>query len=32
VLRACITNYRTGPDEIRMLVGNLNAARQAVAA
>ena len=32
VLRACITNYRTGPDEIRVLVGNLNAARQAVAA
>jgi glutamate/tyrosine decarboxylase-like PLP-dependent enzyme len=31
VLRACITNYRTGPDEIRTLVGNLNAARQAVA-
>lgn len=32
VLRACITNYRTGAEEIRVLVGNLNAARQALAA
>ncbi len=32
VLRACITNYRTGPEEIQALVGYLNAARQAVAA
>jgi aromatic-L-amino-acid/L-tryptophan decarboxylase len=31
VLRACITNYRTGPAEIHALVDFLNAARQAVA-
>ena len=28
VLRACITNYRTGPDDIRTLVGALNRARK----
>jgi hypothetical protein len=30
VLRACITNYRTGPHEIRHLVSELDAARQTV--
>jgi glutamate/tyrosine decarboxylase-like PLP-dependent enzyme len=30
VLRACITNYRTGPDDVRALVQALNAARQRV--
>lgn len=28
VLRACITNYRTEPDDLRALVGVLNRARQ----
>ena len=28
VLRACITNYRTEPDDLRALVGALNRARQ----
>jgi hypothetical protein len=28
VLRACITNYRTGPEDIRALVQTLNDARQ----
>ena len=32
VLRACITNYRTGPDDVRALVQALNAARQRVRA
>lgn len=31
VLRACITNYRTGPDEIRALVEGLERARVAAA-
>jgi glutamate/tyrosine decarboxylase-like PLP-dependent enzyme len=30
VLRACVTNYRTGPDEIRRLVSELDAARQII--
>lgn len=28
VLRACVTNYRTGPDDLATLAGELNAARE----
>jgi glutamate/tyrosine decarboxylase-like PLP-dependent enzyme len=32
VIRACVTNYRTGPPEVDALVGALNAAREKVSA
>jgi glutamate/tyrosine decarboxylase-like PLP-dependent enzyme len=32
VLRACITNFRTGPEEIRQLIATLSRAREQVAA